>query len=248
MQRGQFSTEAEMVATFISQVKRHHSEWVVYAETAGWDLLLVNRDTGEQLGVEAKLSLNMRVINQALRGVTRWYERRGPDYRAVLVGKGTADAEDLCLALGVGVIRASRSPHTAPFMPEDYSLSGRFPHWAPEARCEVPDYVPDVSGGVPSPVRLSPWKVAAIKLQIILERRGYVTRADMRALGLHQSRWTDKYHGFLTVSDGVFVQNQRTPDFRGQHPRNFSEIEADAERWLALANISVEPRILEGGV
>ena len=85
-----YATEAELVAAFCALIDparwaRNPSDaprWTQYHETAGWDLLLVNPD-GVQIGIEAKLSLNPKVLDQALPG--RWGEERGPDYRAVLV-------------------------------------------------------------------------------------------------------------------------------------------------------------------
>src|SRR3546814_9584478 len=80
-------------------------------------------------------------------------------------------------------------------------LYGDYWHpWCPEERCVLPEYVPDVVAGIPSPIILSPWKIQAIKLAIILERRGWVTRADMRPLKLSPTIWTG-HSGYLARTE-----------------------------------------------
>jgi hypothetical protein len=81
-----FPTEAALCDTF-AQDLQEQGGWTICPETAGFDLLCVRDDTGHQLGVEAKLSLNAKVADQILpsdfmgcrEGVP------GPDFRAVLV-------------------------------------------------------------------------------------------------------------------------------------------------------------------
>ena len=123
-----------------------------------------------------------------------------------------------------------------PLLPgSDSSYYGDHWHpWFPEQRIDLPAYVPDVAAGVASPVVLSQWKVKAIKLMIVLERRGYVTRADMRHLELSPTIWTG-WNGFLAPGDerGRYVSWHRTPDFRKQHPRVWQEVEDDIEVWAA---------------
>jgi hypothetical protein len=66
---------------------------------------------------------------------------------------------------------------------------------------------------------------------IVLERRGFVTRSDMRTLQISPSRWCDGWQGFLERGDGGYVRGERTPDLKRQHPRNWAEIEADVALW-----------------
>lgn len=82
-----------------------------------------------------------------------------------------------------------------------------------------------------APVQLTEWKISAIKLMILLERKGAVTRADMKALRLSPTRWTDRYHGFLMASPTGYVKHTGTPDLKAQHPKNWAEIEADFDKW-----------------
>lgn len=249
-----FANEADLVAAFVAHVEgwnanpnRKTSKWTVYPETAGWDLLLVD-EVGVQIGIEAKMALNAKVICQALPHAT-WATADGPDYRAVLVpSKGTqGNFHPITQALGLTVIEVSRrtpdwggklwvqiQPSSLPDEHSgfDWDLQ-RWVSWLPSRRCQLPDYVPDVQGGKPSPVALTAWKIKAIKLMILLERRGGVTRRDMNHLGISASRWTDNYHGFLRADrlKGMYVRCERTPDLRAQHPTNWQQIEADFAKW-----------------
>lgn len=209
--------------------------WTVYPETAGWDLLLVHRD-GYQLGIEAKLSLNAKVIEQAIEGSRTYWETSGPDYRAVLVpdGKIQHHMGSICHALGLRVLRAYKDRvHRLADLPDEASNYRNWPNWCPSERCPLPDYIPDVEGGHSAPVQLTLWKVKAIKLMIILERRGYVTRADMKTLQISPTRWCDSWNGMLDRAPDrrAYVRNERTPDYRKVHPRNWEEIEADRADW-----------------
>jgi hypothetical protein len=257
-----FETEADLVAAFVADLRdqnerfarlnagcapgqRRKPIWTVYPETGGWDLLLVD-DAGVQIGVEAKLSLNAKVICQALPG-HRWSDGEGPDYRAVLVpfDKVQGHLHPIAAALGLTVLSVRReegyrnmvdvwiSPQTLPDENGDtWGLCDWF-SWLPAKRCALPEYVPDVEGGKPCPVALTTWKIKAIKLMILLDRRGGVTRADMKHLGISPTRWTDAYNGFLAPDSikGQYVRCARTPDLKAQHPTNWQQIEADFAKW-----------------
>lgn len=233
-----FATEADLVQQFCAEMaKLPRKEWTIYPESGGFDLLLVQRETGIQLGLEAKLSLNLKVVTQALPGWHR--EDEGPDYRGVLVPEYAVQhgMSEIVQRLGIGVIAIQPpemwGPRTSITLPDEmraWSYSRDWHPWLPTRRCEVPDYVPDVIGGKPSPVQLTDWKVRAIKLLILLDRRGFVTRADLKHFGLSPSRWTCP-GGYLAPKDGAFVRYERTPDFRRDHPTNTAQIEADFDKW-----------------
>lgn len=236
-----FATEAELVATFCADMakSRTGAGWTIYAETAGFDLLLVEKATGIQLGLEAKLSLNVKVLTQALPG---WYsDDQGPDYRGVLVPDREVQngLGEIAQKLGLGVIRV-RGPdrhgimgYTMPDERRNWSYTSDWHPWLPTQRCALPDYIPDVVGGKPAPLQLTDWKIRAIKLLILLDRRGFVTRADMKALGISASRWTAP-GGYLEPKDGAFVRYKYTPNFRAEHPINTAQIEADFEKWAPV--------------
>jgi hypothetical protein len=237
---GTFATEADLVAEFLRRlaVMDPSQKWKVYPESCGWDLLLVH-EAGYQLGIEAKLLLNPKVIDQALVGafITRpaW---DGPDYRAVLVPSEGRQQHlaNICKAIGVGVITV-RPEGDGGFHWFDLPSNSEYctwPNWGPVHRCPVPDYVPRVAAGVKSPTLLSDWKVRAIKLLIVMERKGWIDRGDLKVLGLSPTRWTCHYNGFLTRVAGKpvrYVAGPLTPDYRAQMPENFAEIEADISAW-----------------
>lgn len=249
-----FASEAEMVACYCAYIeerneKTHyrHPTFTIYHETAGWDLLLVEDTYGYQVGIEAKLSLNVKVLTQALSGLGS-YGGSAPDYRAVLVPSANLQQGLGVLArqLGLTVITARGQESWGGrmnwwFGPDLPDEQGRYHledwhSWLPAERCKLPDYIPDVKGGKASPVMLSEWKIKAIKLLIRLERKGYVTRGDMRGLQISESRWTAPHGGFLVADrgHGGYVAGPRTPNLKAQHPVNWLEIEADYETWSAF--------------
>src|SRR5690606_31126666 len=127
----------------------------------------------------------------------------------------------------------------------DWDVRGWFP-WLPAKRCKLPDYIPDVGAGTPAAVALTAWKIKATELMILLDRRGYVTRRDMKLLGISPTRWTDAYHGFLTADPikGGYVRHASTPDLRAQHPVNYGQIEADFDTWAPADWNAGQPSLL----
>lgn len=238
---GTFATEADLVAEFLRRlaVMDPGLKWKVYPESCGWDLLLVH-EAGYQLGIEAKLLLNPKVIDQTLVGAFITHPAwDGPDYRAVLVPSEGRQLHlaNICKAIGIGVItvRPEGDGGSHWFDLPSNSEYCAWPNWGPMQRCPVPDYVPRVAAGVQSPTLLSDWKVRAIKLLIVMERKGWIDRGDLKALGLSPTRWTCHYNGFLTRVEGKpvrYVAGPRTPDYRAQMPENFAEIEADIAAWV----------------
>lgn len=245
-----FARETDLVAAFVEclgkpprnwgRVPPIGDGWTAYHETAGWDILLANTANGLQLGIEAKLTFNPKVLDQALTGL-KYARSDGPDYRAVLVPRDACQQHMHRIAthLGIAVITIGRDEDQSGFdmYPHELPIENQFywqdlwPSWLPLRRHPLPDYVPDVSGGAAAPVALTPWKVKAIKLMILLERNGSVSRSDMKALDISPTRWTDRYHGFLDPSPEGYVRSDRTPDLKAQHPKNWAEIEADFDAW-----------------
>lgn len=252
-----FETEAALCQAFIAGIGM---EWVAYPETAGWDILLVHRAGGWQIGIEAKLSLNAKVLAQAIDG--REYSKTGPDFRAVLVGRVVAENATLARALGLTVISpkeeppvsewaARRLPHGpripafVPSLPEAehfIRISDWWGRWHtdfawldqfPEARCRLPDYVPEVAAGVPSPMVLSEWKIKAMRVCIWVERSGSITRAVFRQLGIDPSRWMNGHWLKAAAERGAWVAGPHFPaaQLRREHPNIFAKVEADYLEW-----------------
>jgi hypothetical protein len=96
-----YATEADLCAAFI---KYHEARGLVaYAETAGFDILLVRSD-GVQFGVQAKQSLNTKVLDQLLPSD---YQDEGPDHRVILVPENRGIVR-ICEALGDEPVRVKR--------------------------------------------------------------------------------------------------------------------------------------------
>jgi hypothetical protein len=241
-----FKTEAELCSAFVAALP---AGWTAYNETAGYDILLARED-GLQIGVEAKLRLNAEVVVQASKEMGYHPHSPGPDFCAALVPAGHAQKHmsEICAMLGITVITVTHPQddtekrygwRAPPFRPELPSLDyqrywlGREHDWydrCPEARCVLPDYIPDVGAGHSAPVSLTNWKIQAIKLLIILQRRGYVTKADFKHVAIDPSRWTRDWLE-RGAERGQFVTGKFTPDLKAQHPTNWAQIEADFAKW-----------------
>ena len=228
-----FETEAALCAAFIAAVATE-GKWRSFSETGGWDILLVREADGVQIGIEAKLTLNAKVIDQSLPSPFN-YGETGPDYRAALIpGYATGSFGRVCGALGITVLRygpgSLRIDPTLPLAGRRTWIDPNWHEWAPLRRVAVPDYIPDVPAGAPAPLTLTPWKVAAIKICVLLEERP-VTRSDFKHLGIDPRRWTSPWPGWLRPTEKGYVAD-RLPDFKAQHPRNYEEIKADKEKWM----------------
>lgn len=241
-----FTKESDLCAAFVAEAKlRHRMEWVFYPETEGWDILAVRAADGLQLGIEAKLALNTQVVCQAL--PDRWSPGElGPDMRAVLV-PGNAVQNGLtaiCRGLGVTVIEVSENSagwhpkgstffRFHPHLPDSSSRTYHDPdwhEWAPLRRHKLPDYIPDVIAGASAPVQLTQWKIRALKLEIMLERRP-LTRGDFKAVQVDPTRWTSPLFKWLRLTAEGYVKGDLFPNFSAQHPVNYEQIKADFAKW-----------------
>jgi len=233
-----FATEVELCKAFIESLPQG---WTPYAETADWDILLVRRSDDFQIGVQAKLAFNANVLGQALEdGGGWWATREGPDCRAVLVPGYQGGLGRIAAYIGITVIHLDERPIGSrrlfhPQLPEGSSPGiglDQWYDWAPTKRCALPDYVPDVPAGSSAPLQLTNWKIAALKIEATIELRGFVTRRDFAHHRIDHRRWTARENGWLSNDAGKLVKGPRFPNFAAQHPRNYQEIKADAEKWL----------------
>lgn len=233
-----FTKEADLCAAFAAAIG---DKWIAFNETAGYDILLVRKADGFQIGIQAKLKLNTFVLAQALEQYS--FDAPGPDCRAIMVpwSEVSVGLSYLCAYIGVTIIRVDGSKETrarsSAFSPELPVLSGRWSdrewyEWAPSARCPLPEYVPDVPAGARAPLQLTPWKINALKIAVLLETRGFVTRKDFAHLRLDHRRWIARENRWLKVVDGGFVPGDRLPNFKAQHPVVFEQIKADAIKWM----------------
>lgn len=243
MSRKTVNSEAELCSAFIEQFNALDG-WTCYPETADFDVLVVHED-GRQIGVEAKLKLNAKVADQILPG--EWEDRygsAGPDHRMVIVGDITEASAGIVRLLemcGVPVLRPNmrhqyngrgmESTLVADFGLKDWMRQGQpwRPHmfdWNPSERCKVPIVVPDVPAGVPAPLRLTPWKEAALKVLIQLRRQGSITTKQIAAHGISPTVWTRGDRAWLRKGEqqGLWVETENLPAFDKQHPEAFAKI------------------------
>jgi hypothetical protein len=260
MNKQNFKTEADLCAAFVSCVP---TTWTVYPETCGFDIVLVHHETGAQIGVEAKLVLNAKVLVQITRN--REINLTGPDFRAVLVDRVVAENAIIARRLGVKILTVAPrhnslghsyvTPREYPsgqwvvnkggaWLPDltEYRLYRSISWWsnndwedeAPVSRLKLPDYVPQVRAGVPAPIKLTDWMIQAIRMCVLVEKYGAVNRKHFQELKLHQSRWSD---GWLMKSEirGQWIAGPRFPaqNFRNTHPGSYAQIEADFPKWGA---------------
>jgi hypothetical protein len=227
-----FPTEAALCAAFAAWARA--DGMTVYAETDSWDLLCVTQD-GHQLGVEAKLSLNLKVIEQVLRSQQVYSrEQRGPDFRAVLVPESSEAGERILAYLGVAIFVPRHDYHSRRVGDQVLWRFERVDGFGyemfdfnPAERCELPDYVPDVAAGVPAPRTLSPWKVGALRVLALLEVKGFVTRAEVAQCRNDARRWCASDGYLESAGGGRWAHCSKTPRFDEQHPTIYAQILAE---------------------
>lgn len=224
-----YETESAMCADFSKWAKVQG--WTPYAETAGWDLLLVASD-GTQIGVQAKLKFNLKVIEQTIPDSWDAWRDRGPDYRAILVPVKGTNCRHICGALGLAVFYAGG--RAGDFYPELGSGYSEWHFWNPKKRHVLPEFVPDVAAGSSAPVQLTRWKIAALRISALLDVRGYVTREDFKRYGIDHRRWTGP-GGWLEANGtpGQYRWRENTKGFGDQHPVVYPQILEDIREWLA---------------
>jgi hypothetical protein len=232
-----FAKESDLCTAFIAAVQ---SPWVAYAETAGWDILLFNKEDDRQIGIQAKLKLNATVIRQAVE-TEGWYVSVGPDYRAILVPWDQVNElsalAPLCNLTVIRMRDQAAKYHCRSFTPSLPVGTNRWNEpdreWyecLPTTRHQMPEFIPDVIAGSSAPIKLTTWKIAALKLSVLLDRTGFLTRADFKRHKLDIRGWIGTQKWLLPAEVG-FVRGPRLPDLRIQHPRVWAEIEADPEKW-----------------
>jgi hypothetical protein len=229
--------------------------WEVYPETAGFDILAVWKETGHQLGVEAKLQLNSKVADQVLPAYWSGAGGKGPDFRAVLVPCTTEANHGIARMLemlGVQVLipseryRYSSRPgdgiervtnrsaaltdqrpwHAAAGSLQEWGDSAWF-DWNPAKRCDLPEIVPLVAAGVPAPIRLTPWKIGALKVLADIEVDGFTTAKGVRAQGVDPRRFCASDGWLQQLGDGKWARGS-IPAFDQQHPEAYAQVLAAA--------------------
>lgn len=230
-----YKSETDLCRDFIAWAKLQG--WVAYAETAGFDILLVGAG-GVQIGVQAKLRFNATLLRQILPSSWSW-DGDGPDYRAVLLPSATHDIAGVCDAIGVITFRPRGNQQVLHIgsTEEDYH-SKFFPmlkieyfhhYWNPMTRCVLPEYVPDVAAGASCPIQLTEWKIAALRVCAMLEIHGEVTTKQIKEFGIDPRRWAHSAAGWLQPVHMKRGYYQRGPKllFAEQHPTVYAQIKSE---------------------
>ena len=216
--------ESDLCDAFAALAAGHG--WTVYPETGAWDLLLAASD-GTQIGVQAKLKANLGVITQAL---PRFRQQTGPHFRAILTACG-CELETVCRPLKLLRFAMLGTISNRPiWMGEHYLTSApdrESYRWMTTHPVILPCIVPCHSGGCPSPLVLSRWKIGALRVLARCELRGYVTTADGKEVD-HDMGYMIRarmlvYHGRegrrITYTLG---EHRKRPDL--QHPQEYLQI------------------------
>jgi len=155
-------------------------------------------DPGTQVAIEAKLRPNIDVLGQAMpHDLSGHRSAAVPDYHAVLVPYALPIYGQVAKRCGVLVFQTMHAPrYGEPGYPRgDWTTDVLrdlewWPRWAKtkrkgQERLWVPPVVLNTAAGVPSPLRITRWKVKAVQLMNELRiTGGTVTRADVKAMGL----------------------------------------------------------------
>jgi len=240
----------EQICEAFSEYAQTHS-WVVYPETGSWDMLLVKGDI--QIGIQAKLKLNIKVIHQAL---PHDYRRTaginlsvpGPNYRAVLVPQRDYDFMDVCAAC-----------HLACFCPEvdrygdarwlDQGLIaesefGKEYLWTPSKPVWLPEHVPTMAAGVPSPRSMSKWKEGALKAMAHLEIHGHITSKDFASYGVSASTFVQRdwirSSGCKEGRHTLYLRGSKAHQLLGKNPGEYKKY---LEVMAGKIPVNAEPQL-----
>lgn len=207
-----YRTEADLCDAFVEVVRE--SGWRSYPECGGFDILIVNPD-GIQIGIEAKLRCNLDVVAQAVPFGLRAYKTvLRPHYIGVLVPRISSPLRTVCAALRLHVwdhkwITLTKNLSAALRPRDNYLID------AP--RIELPEVAIQTSAGCPSPKTMSGWRINALRACILLETKGYLTRADIIAAGCDPARWTQYW--MMPDGDEMGANNRRIKRYV-PNPRN----------------------------
>lgn len=216
-------TEADLCAGFIAVAKEFG--WTAYPEFAGFDFVLVRN--GIQIGFQAKLRFNAKLIAQITPEMYWSPDRSGPHYRAVLVNEYDGGCNHLCILLGFAYFYrfGDEYPNAKVVLGDD--LNSRLPQWA-DVPLKLPDYIPDVAAGASGPIQLTTWKIGALKVCAIAEMRGWVGKSDFQFAGIDHRRWVAAK--WAVLSDGRYIISAPFP---AQHPVVYEQIKAEMKEQAA---------------
>lgn len=224
--QSKYTTEAALCKDFIAWAAGEG--WTAYPETRGYDIVLVD-SAGRQFGIQAKLQANVKVLAQICGADMTWIRGpiEGPDFVGVLIPARSREMREVCDALGATCFCPNEDYTGKKSFAPGFDYATRDELVRPyESRLTLPNYVPDVVAGSPSPLQLTDWKIKALRIVAILELRGWVTRDDFKSLNLSFQRWP--VSGWIKFDSTVkrYHRGEKL-DFDKQHPAVYAQIKAE---------------------
>jgi hypothetical protein len=225
-----YASEAALCSAFIAWVARTAPDVTCYAEWAGWDILLVYPE-GFQIGIQAKLRLNAKVVEQSS---PSFYDDadQGPDYRGVLVPARNGLSE---IVHRLGLVEfwpymndyRSGLPQFAPELREPYGkgrIDANWLDWNPKTRHPLPPTLTDAVAGSSAPVSLTTWKLRALAVLAELDLRGVITTKRVRQIGCDPRRWLQQHWLLPGEKRGDWIRGEKCPSFDLQHPQAYAHV------------------------
>jgi hypothetical protein len=185
-----WSSEAEMCSAFMVELRARGCR--VFPEFVGWDMV-VELPMGCLVGIEAKLRPNVKVLAQAVRG-------DAVDVHAVLVPRANQDFQVVAAHVQLLVLQTDSkyTNGTGAFLGARAAwLVREEPHFdeallrRPRKRAELPPGEPlHAIAGAPAPLRITDWKLAAVKLCLLAEAQGgHILSTDFEAAKVDMKIW-----------------------------------------------------------
>jgi hypothetical protein len=173
-------------------IELNKGDWDIYPECYGYDMLMFSKESDFQIGVQAKLINNLKVIYQILNNTELnkgTLKKIGPHYRAVLTPSDDHPYNCLCsrlniIKLNIMPIKGTINYIKGVYLNSYYFLNFRERHTRPEIRLND-------SPGKSSPRNISQWRINALKIMNKYYEQGYIISSQLRELGLNTTLFTN---------------------------------------------------------
>lgn len=116
--------------------------------------------------------------------------------------------------------QAVADPRDGPYPSGEHSGVALY-DWNPSQRIQLPEVPPTTLAGVPSPVQMTPWKMAAIRVLARLRVQGYITAKEIAGQGCAPSTWTQQWLARGPIR-GQWLETDKTPRLDQQHPELYA--------------------------
>ena len=168
-----YKLETDLCAEFIEFVS--NNGWDVYPETNDWDIFLVSKkDTknikyGDQVGIEAKLKPNLKVLDQAYIR-SKYYSESGPNFICTLTPLIIPEFARIAAALGLipvpmfqKITEENSDPTYKPVFSKFDSLLTKRNRRIYNKQLWVPEVKIDVEAGAAGPRKVTQYKIKMVK-------------------------------------------------------------------------------------